>query len=376
MNNDKFQDDNVLSEKNIDELLDSYLEEFFKQLDNNDDDPDVHEETAGDDDMAGNDDDNDPDDDGTDDFSSLLADIPDGTIEQNAAVSVKVEIIPPIRNPREELDRLVGCKDIKTRIDELVALSVYNRKMREIASGKAHEISLHSIFFGQPGTGKTTVCKIFGSLLHEAGALSKGHVVVCTRATFIGTLYGDEERAVRQVVEKAQGGVLMIDEAYLLSIGGEKDPGRLVLPMLMDMLADERQRDIAVVLCGYRQPMTRLLEQNPGLESRFPNRFEFEDFTYDELLEITRRRIAEHSYHFTRVGWERYKQVLAEAYRVHDPDTWGNARYVANLLERIYVRHAVRCVRQDTDDIRGLLSLTKADIVPMEVPRQKPRIGF
>ena len=84
-------------------------------------------------------------------------------------------------------------------------------------NSKRHEVSLHSVFFGRPGTGKTTVCKIFGSLLHQAGVLSKGHVVVCDRGTFIGTLWGDEERSVRQVIEMAQGGVLMIDEAYLLN---------------------------------------------------------------------------------------------------------------------------------------------------------------
>lgn len=399
MNNDK-QQQSVLSEEKIDELLDQFLEEFCNLChndtddasasgededhnnDNTDDNPDDNEEAAdGLDEETAYDDDNLDDDeslseDDDDDDDDFPFSIPDGEITQNAALSVKVEILPPIKHPREELDKLVGCGDIKARIDELVALSMYNQKMSEFIPEGTHKVSLHSIFFGQPGTGKTTVCKIFGSLLRDAGALSKGHVVVCTRGTFIGALYGDEERAVRQVVEKAQGGVLMIDEAYLLNLNNDKDPGHLVLPMLMDMLADEKQRDIAVVLCGYKEPMMRLLEQNPGLESRFPNRFEFKDFTYDELLEITRRRVAVHGYHFTRVGWERYKQVLAEAYQSHDSGTWGNARFVANLLERIYIRHAVRCVRQDTDDLFKLLSLTTSDIVPIEVPRQKPRIGF
>lgn len=390
MNNDN-QQQSVLSNQEIDELLDQFIEEFCNlchndtdeasvpgedEDNNNDDTDDNHDDNEDNEEAADDLDDETAEDDDLDDDDDFPFNIPDGEISQNAAISVKVEILPPIRNPRAELDKLVGCGDIKARIDELVALSVYNQKIREFFPDGTHSISLHSIFFGQPGTGKTTVCKIFGSLLREAGALSKGHVVVCTRSTFIGTLYGDEERAVRQVVEKAQGGVLMIDEAYLLNLSNEKDPGRLVLPMLMEMLADEKQRDIAVVLCGYKEPMMRLLEQNPGLESRFPNRFEFKDFTYDELLEITRRRVAEHHYRFTRVGWERYKQVLADAYQSHDSGTWGNARFVANLLERIYVRHAVRCVRLDTDNPYKLFSLSTSDIAPIEVPRQKPRIGF
>ena len=112
--------------------------------------------------------------------------IPDGNIMQNDKISVKAEILRPISNPREELDKLVGCTDIKRRMDELVALTGYNKLMSKVfPNSKQHEVSLHSVFLGRPGTGKTTVCKIFGSLLRQAGALSKGHVVVCDRGTFI-----------------------------------------------------------------------------------------------------------------------------------------------------------------------------------------------
>jgi replication-associated recombination protein RarA len=303
--------------------------------------------------------------------------LPSGLLEQNGNVTVKVELLRPIKNPRSELDRLVGCRSIKQRMDELLALTRYNAMLRNtFPDNKQHEVSLHSVFLGRPGTGKTTVCKIFGSLLHEAGVLSKGHVVVCNRGTFLGTLWGDEERSVRQVVEMAQGGGLMIDEAYLLNGKNQNDPGRVVLPMLMDILANEAQRDIAVVLCGYKEPMLRLLELNPGLHSRFPNRFEFCDFTVDELLQITRQRIGEYKYHFTRQAWEKYKEVLQAAYDVRDPDSWGNARYVANQLERIYVQHATRIVKHRIVGKRQLLALTPADILPIETPRQRPRIGF
>ena len=241
---------------------------------------------------------------------------------------------------------------------------------------KPHELSLHSIFLGRPGTGKTTVCKIMGSLLHQAGMLSRGHVVVANRGTFVGSNWGDEERAVRRVVEMARGGVLMIDEAYLLNGDNRNDPGRMVLPLLMDILSDERQRDLAIVLCGYTQQMLRLLELNPGLESRFPNRFEFEDFTVDELLDITRCRIADHGYTFTPQAWDDYTQLIAEAHRSRDPQTWGNARFVANQLERIYLCHAQRCISADINDREHLFQLTPADIQPIPVAKPKPRMGF
>jgi len=302
---------------------------------------------------------------------------PSGEIEQNQNLSVKVEILRPIANPREELDKLVGCSEIKQRMDELVKLTSYNKIMRELCpTVKQHKVSLHSLFLGRPGTGKTTICKIYGSLLRQAGALSKGHVVVCDRSTFIGTLWGDEERSTRQVIDMAKGGVLMIDEAYLLNSSNPHDPGKMVIPLLMNILADESQRDIAVVLCGYKGPMQKLIDLNPGLQSRFPNKFEFPDFTIDELLEITKLRIKEYNYTFTTEAWEKYVHILSSAYQTRDPQTWGNARFIGNQLERIYIQHAGRCVKQQPSGKSELLSLTPEDIVSIEVPRQKSKMGF
>ena len=302
---------------------------------------------------------------------------PSGEIEQNQNLSVKVEILRPIANPREELDKLVGCSEIKQRMDELVKLTSYNKMMRELCpTVKQHKVSLHSLFLGRPGTGKTTICKIYGSLLRQAGALSKGHVVVCDRSTFIGTLWGDEERSTRQVIDMAKGGVLMIDEAYLLNSSNPHDPGKMVIPLLMNILADESQRDIAVVLCGYKEPTQKLIDLNPGLQSRFPNKFEFPDFTIDELLEITKLRIKEYNYTFTTEAWEKYVSILSSAYQTRDPQTWGNARFIGNQLERIYIQHAGRCVKQQSSGKSALLSLTPEDIVSIEVPRPKSKIGF
>ena len=343
-------------------LLDQFLKEGMEVVD---------EKTDAEDDEDEEDPEEDVEEDPEEEF------FPNGEIEQNLNVNVKVDILRPIANPREELDKLVGCADIKRRMDEMIALTSYNKMMHELfPNSKQHEVSLHSVFLGRPGTGKTTVCKIFGSLLRQVGALSKGHVVVCDRGTFIGTLWGDEERSVRQVLEMAKGGVLMIDEAYLLNGKHENDPGKLVIQLLMSILSDETQRDIAAVLCGYKEPMIKLLSSNPGLQSRFPNRFEFSDFTVDELLEITQCRVKDYDYQFTAKAWEKYRQVLTQAYQVRDPETWGNARFIANQLERIYIQHATRCVKHLPKDKRELLKITPEDILPIEVPRQKAKIGF
>ena len=168
----------------------------------------------------------------------------------------------------------------------------------------------------------------------------------------------------------------MVDEAYLLNGKHENDPGKLVVQLMMNILADETQRDIAIVLCGYKEPMEKLLESNPGLQSRFPNKFEFVDFTIDELLEITRRRLKEYEYVFTSEAWNKYHLLLTKVYSQRDQETWGNARFIANQLERIYIQHAMRCVRQKPVDKRLLRLITPEDILPIEVPKEKRRIGF
>lgn len=366
LNLDDFPKGSVRIEDEDDDEFSKLLDQFLKEgMEVVDEKPDAEDDE----------DEEDPEEDVEEDPEEEF--FPNGEIEQNLNVNVKVDILRPIANPREELDKLVGCADIKRRMDELVALTSYNKMMRDLFPGsKQHEVSLHSVFLGHPGTGKTTVCKIFGSLLRKVGALSKGHVVVCDRGTFIGTLWGDEERSMKQVLKMAQGGVLMIDEAYLLASKNENDPGRLVIQLLMNVLADETQRDIAVVLCGYKEPMMKLLDSNPGLYSRFPNKFEFADFTVDELLEITQCRVKDYDYQFTAKAWEKYRQVLLQAYQVRNPETWGNARFVANQLERIYIQHATRCVKHQPKDKRDLLKITPEDILPIEVPRQKAKIGF
>ena len=120
----------------------------------------------------------------------------------------------------------------------------------------------------------------------------------------------------------------------------------------------------------------KMLDSNPGLQSRFPNMFEFQDFSVPELLEITRRRIRDYEYQFTTEAWEKFCGIISGAYSERDPDTWGNARFIANQLERIYIRHAERCMKQPPASQCELLMLTPEDIVPIHVARPRARIGF
>lgn len=363
--------DNFNPENEFEKMLDRLLNEENYDDDNDDTNDDNENDDTNDD----TNDDVTVDDEELSDDDTTEKDICE--IEQNQGLTVKVEVLRPIADPQKELAHLVGCTDIKLRMDELIALTNFNKMVHDaFPQNKQHRVSLHSLFLGRPGTGKTTVCKIYGSLLHQAGALSRGHVVICDRGTFIGTLWGDEERSTRQVIELARGGVLMIDEAYLFNGGNNNDPGKVVIQLLMNLLADEKERDIAVVLCGYKTQMQKMLDTNPGLMSRFPNKFEFPDFTVDELLEITLRRLKEYGYQFTDQAWQKYRLMLTQAYQLRDPETWGNARFVANQLERIYIHHAARCVKHRPRRKSDLLKLTPDDIIPIEMPRPKAKIGF
>lgn len=292
---------------------------------------------------------------------------------------LRVEMLPLLENPEAELDKMLGCEEIRQQIEKLTALTRYNAQLQKIAPDiPPHKVSLHAVFQGAPGTGKTTLCKIYAALLHQAGALSRGHVVVANRSTFIGTRWGDEEVAVAETLKAAKGGLLMIDEAYQLVTKHPNDPGRLILQLMMPMLADEQNRDIAVVLCGYKGLMQELLDQNEGLRSRFVNVFNFPEFSVQQLLEISRRRYRQYQYHFTRQAWLRYRDIIRKGYDRRDKKTWGNARFVANLLDEVYIHHAQRITGSNITDRRQFLTITAADIKPVTLPPTivTPKIGF
>lgn len=272
-----------------------------------------------------------------------------------------VEMLSPIDDPQSLLDSMVGLEKIKRDIRNILVMSKYNDLLRKSnSSAMTHELSLHALFLGGPGTGKTTLARIYGSLLKKAGILSKGHTVVCTRTSFLGTRWGDEEAKTNIILDLAKGGVLFIDEAYLLNTSNPSDPGKNVLQLMLPILADEEQRDIAIVLAGYTEPMKDLIDTNQGLSSRFTNRFEFQDLSFKELQDVSRLYIRKYNYHFTPTAWKEYCNRLRQSLEAKTRE-WGNARFVHNTIDRMFQMHAMRCVQRGVSG-KQLLSLTYEDV--------------
>ncbi len=295
-----------------------------------------------------------------------------------------VQIIKPVRNPSQSIERLIGLENIKRRLSELKIFTQYNNLLCSLGA-KPHHISLHSVFYGNPGTGKSTVGRLFASLLLEAGMLSKGHVVfVNGRQAFVGRLFGDEESAVESIISLAEGGVLFIDEAYTLNGNHSDDPGKLVLPMLMQVMADERRRDLAIIIAGYEKPLQNLLALNPGLDSRFAqtNRYHFPDYIPQELFQIAMERINEYGYTITEEAKEKLMTMITDDYKHRDPDTFGNGRYVMNCMEDIFFHHGNRCMKENIDNLEGLHNIELSDILPVQQKKEslmiktKREIGF
>ena len=283
-----------------------------------------------------------------------------------------VDILYPFDHPMEELNRLVGCEDIKRRLADLKLLAEYNKACeRQSTEYPVMQIFLHSIFYGNPGTGKSTVCRLYGSLLKEAGMLSKGHVVVADRKVFTGDCFGDTEEIMLKLIELSQGGVLMFDEAYLLEGNHPYDPNKLVLPMLLSELANDKNKDFAVVLCGYKDKLEIMLQQNPGLYSRFINRFEFKDYGLDELVEIGVRYLNTFGHTFSADGLDCFRKEVSHAMRCGNARYWANARSVKSMIDHTYIQRAKRYGKD------GILDreITAEDIstIPLE---SGGRIGF
>jgi len=287
-------------------------------------------------------------------------------------ISQHVDILYPFKYPMEELNKLVGCEDIKKRLIEFKSLAEYNKAcIRMSPEYPVMQIFLHSIFYGNPGTGRSTVCRLYGSLLKETGLLSKGHVVVADRKVFTGDCFGDTEDILRELIKYSEGGILLFDEAYLLEGTHPNDPNKMVLPMLLSELADNNKKDFAVVLSGYKDKLDRMLEQNPGLYSRITNRFEFKDYPLDELVEIGVRYLTTFGHTFTIDGLVSFREELASAMSGSCKKSWANARSVKNMIEQIYIKRAMRYSKDGCLD----REITSDDITGIPYERSR-RIGF
>ena len=286
---------------------------------------------------------------------------------------------PEVRNT--PLDSLIGLDKVKEKVVTYRSLVEFNRH-RAMKGLPVADFPLHCMFLGSPGTGKTTVAKILGGILHECGALSKGHVVVRERATLIGQYYSSEGENVRKALEEARGGVLFIDEAYqLYQPADPKDPGRFVLETLMTALSDESNRDWMLILAGYTEPMLRLFDLNPGLRSRIPdmNLYVFDDFTEGQLMEIAEGYLSQRQFRLTEEARQLLRARLQADYDTREKD-FGNARHVVNIMETgIFPAMARRLSKVKSPSFEQL-SLIEASDIPasfhVEFRPSAPHVGF
>lgn len=278
------------------------------------------------------------------------------------------------------LDSLIGLNDVKRRVESYTRM-VRFAKMRKEAGLPTPEVSLHSMFLGAPGTGKTTVAKIIGQELYKAGVLSSGHVIVRERAELLGQFYNSEGDNVRKAIEDAQGGILFIDEAYqLYQPNDPKDPGRFVIESLMTALADESKRDWMLILAGYTEPTLKLLELNPGLRSRIPatNIYIFNEFSEEELLQVAEQRLDKFHFSLSDSARDALVMRIKSDYQHRDAE-FGNARHIVNLIDQeILPAMAARMGELNAIDRTVLSTILPTDIPMPIAPKQaqRPRLGF
>lgn len=248
-----------------------------------------------------------------------------------------------IQQVLETLDReLVGLGPVKTRIREIASLLLVAR-LREQAELTTGRPSLHMSFTGRPGTGKTTVAVRMAAILHHLGYVRKGHLVVATRDDLVGQYVGHTAPKTKEVLKRAMGGVLFIDEAYYLyRPENERDYGQEAIEMLLQVMENQRD-DLVVILAGYKERMDTFFQSNQGFRSRIAHHIEFPDYTLDELNAIAELMVAQQMYHFD----DELRHAFAEylALRMHQP-YFANARSVRNALDRIKLRQASRLVAQ------------------------------
>ena len=293
-----------------------------------------------------------------------IADSEDPEIADDLGLVV-AESIPSINGSSgdgmAELDDLIGLARIKTRVkDYLNAVRLASRRM-ELGLPTSMP-RLHMAFLGNPGTGKTTVAEIIGKVFAEWGILSVGRVIRTEKSQMVGQYIGETEYKMNNLLARARGNILFIDEAYQLAEGGKSDFGRIVMNSLLTELG-KNNLDMVVILAGYTAPMKKLLESNEGIESRFPNVFNFEDYTTDELLEIGKLMIHRQGFNLTE-GAELNMQAIIRAESEKPSPRFGNGRFVSNLLQNeILATLGARTAKMDNPTAEDLSTILPEDVV-------------
>jgi SpoVK/Ycf46/Vps4 family AAA+-type ATPase len=278
-----------------------------------------------------------------------------------------------------KFDALIGLREIKQKVRDHAKYIQFLQLRKDKGFNEEGPINVHSVFIGNPGTGKTTVAKMMGKLYRKMGLLSKGHVYEVDRVDLVGEYIGQTAPKVKEVIEKARGGVLFIDEAYSLARSTEdtKDFGREAVEILVKELSNG-VGDLAVIVAGYPKEMKFFIDSNPGLRSRFKHFFEFNDYLPQELAQIGYFAAAEKSVLLSPNAKKRIDEVITEAYRNRDR-SFGNARFVYDVIEQAKIGMALRVMSQDdpqslSNDELSLIQSSDIDKIQLRVKRDLPNI--
>ena len=260
---------------------------------------------------------------------------------------------------RAEISELVGLAPVKEYVFGL-ADNLQVQQRRAAAGMKTASLSMHMIFTGNPGTGKTTVARIMSRIYHSLDILSKGQLVEVDRSGLVAGYVGQTALKTQKVIEKAMGGVLFIDEAYALNGKGDNDFGQEAIDTLLKAMEDHRD-DLVVIVAGYDGLMEKFIHSNPGLESRFNRYLHFDDYTLDEMLEIFKMQCRKSQYTLSPDAEQDVKDFIYDENA--DGVTFGNARGVRNLFEQILTAQANRLAKMESFTKDDLMTLTRDDVL-------------
>ena len=280
-------------------------------------------------------------------------------VEQQAPAEEK----PSFDELMAQLESLVGLDEVKKDVKNLVNLMKV-RKLRQENDLPVPPMSLHMVFMGNPGTGKTTVARLISGLYAAIGVLSKGQLVEVDRSGLVAGYVGQTALKTQEAIKSALGGVLFIDEAYSLSSGGENDFGREAIETILKAMEDHRD-DLIVIVAGYDEPMQKFLSSNPGLESRFNKYFYFPDYTGEQLLAIFKNQCKKNSYTLSPEAEEAAKALFDRLYEQRD-DNFGNGRDVRNCFEDMIVRQSNRVAAMEAPTREDLMTVLPKDLKEQE----------